>query len=245
MCSRYLIAEEHLRAILIRLGVPVPAGLPGTRYNVPPGRPIPTIRAKPRPGDAAAAVHNRVFAPLTWGLVPSWARTDESPIVNARAESIADKPSFRDAFRRRRCLIPASGFYEWKSIGSGREPWLFRRRDDAPFGFAGLWDTWTAPDGEVRESCAVITTAPNALMTPIHHRMPVMLDEAAWEPWLDPDLTEPTRLAPLLEPWAPETMTAVAVSRRVNHAGFDDPSCLQPVAPEAAPRADPQLGLDF
>ncbi len=242
MCSRYLIAEEHLRAILVRLGVPVPSTLPRTRYNVPPGRPIPTVRAQPARAESSSA---RALAPLHWGLVPSWARTDESPIFNARAESLAEKPSFRDALRRRRCLIPASGFYEWKAIGPARQPWLFRRSGGEPFGLAGLWDTWTAPDGTVRESCTVITTEPNALMAPIHHRMPVMLAENQWEAWLDPTSTDPAELTPLLAPWPAEALTATAVTRRVNRVDFDEPACLEPDAPATAPRKEDQLGLGF
>jgi putative SOS response-associated peptidase YedK len=242
MCSRYLIAEEHLRAILVRLGVPLPSAFPRTRYNVPPGRPIPAVRATPARADGLAGP---VLISLHWGLVPSWARTDESPIFNARAESLAEKPSFRDALRRRRCLIPASGFYEWKAIGPARQPWLFRRPAGEPFALAGLWDTWTAPDGSRRESCTVITTAPNALMAPIHHRMPVMLGEDHWEAWLDPARTEPAQLAALLEPWPAEGLRATAVTRRVNKVDFDEPACLEPDTSAEAPRTEDQLGLGF
>ncbi|HEY0968049.1 MAG TPA: SOS response-associated peptidase [Opitutaceae bacterium] len=248
MCSRYLLAQEHLRAILTRLGIPSPGTLPSTRYNLPPGGVIPAVRprtARSHTGLGEDRRAGRELAALHWGLVPSWARDDDSPIINARAESLAEKPSFRDAFRRRRCLIPASGFYEWKAIGSARQPWLFRRPDGAPFGFAGLWETWNTPDGSVRESCAVITTAPNALMAPIHHRMPVILAEKQWAAWLDPDYTEPAQLAPLLAPWAAEAMTATAVTRRVNHVDFDEPACLTPPTPDEAPRTEDQLGLGF
>lgn len=248
MCCRYLLAQEHLRAILTRLGIPSPGTLPATRYNIPPGGKIPVVR--PRPARSTAGFSNphnarRELAPLHWGLVPSWARNDDRPIVNARVESLVEKPSFRDAFRRQRCLIPASGFYEWKAIGSTRQPWLLRRLDEKPFVLAALWDTWTTPDGTARESCAIITTAPNALMAPIHHRMPVILAEEHWDAWLDPERTEPAQLSPLLEPWAADTMTAITVTRQVNHVDFDEPVCLEPAPLNDAPPTEDQLGLGF
>lgn len=232
MCCRYLLTQEHLRAILGRLGIPAPGLLPPTRYNIPPGGAIPAIR-----GEGTG----RELAALRWGLVPSWARSPGDAPVNARAESLADKPSFREAFRRRRCLIPASGFYEWEARGRARRPWLFRRRDGAPFGLAGLWETWRGPDGGVLESCAVVTTAPNALMEPIHHRMPVALAAEQWEAWLDPHAAEPAALEPLLRPWPAELMTAVAVSDRVNHVRHDDAACLEPATAGEGPERQGEL----
>ncbi len=235
MCCRYVLLQEHAKSILSQLGVLIEnASLPPSRYNVAPGSGIPAIRNRP-------ASRARELTSLHWGLVPSWTR-DRSvpPPVNARAESLADKPSFRDAFRARRCLIPASGFYEWSVEGRTRRPWLFRLRDEFPFALAGLWETWLAPDGTALESCAVVTTTPNTLMAPIHHRMPVMLaTREAQETWLDPHLTEPSSLAPLLHPFPAEVMTALAVSVHVSNVRHDDPLCLAP-APE-----DAQLGLNL
>jgi putative SOS response-associated peptidase YedK len=167
---------------------------------------------------------------LRWGLVPSWAKSDESAtqLVNARAETLTSKPSFRDALRTRRCLIPASGFYEWEHLGRARKPWLFRLRDDRPFAFAGLWESWRAPGGEALESCAVITSEPNELMRPIHHRMPVMLGPEQFMPWLDPGVTEPDELTPLLRIPPAEQMHALAVRRFVSNVRHEGPECIVP-----------------
>jgi len=235
MCCRYVLLQEHTKSILAQLGVCIEnAALPSSRYNLSPGTGIPAVRNHPSSRD-------RELTSLHWGLVPSWTRDRATPPpVNARAESLADKPSFREAFRSRRCLIPASGFYEWSVHGRTRKPWLFRLRDELPFALAGIWETWLAPDGTALESCAVVTTAPNSVMAPVHHRMPVMLaSPAAWEAWLDPHLTAAASLAPFLAPIPSEKMTALGVSRHVNNVHHDDPLCLAP-APEES-----QLGLEL
>ena len=231
MCCRYVVPQEHTKSLLAQLGILLETGaLPASRYNVSPGTGIPTVRN--RPGST-----RRELATLRWGLVPSWARDADNPSVNARAESLAEKPTFREAFRSRRCLVPASGFYEWSVHGRTRKPWLFRLRDGRPFALAGLWETWMAPDGTALESCAVVTTAPNTLMQPIHHRMPVLLEgEAAWSLWLDPQ-SPPPALATLLRPHDAEAMTASAVSTHVNNIRHDDTLCMAPA------NKDPQLGL--
>lgn len=241
MCCRYVLKQDHAKSLLEKLGVLLAAGaLPPTRYNQPPGGRIPAIRNQAGP----AAGQHRELASLHWGFVPSWARDAASPVVNARAESLAEKPTFRDAARARRCLIPASGFYEWKVSGRAREPWLFRLRDERPFAFAGLWETWRAPDGDLLESCAIITTAPNAVMEPVHHRMPAILaDASAWDAWLDPRVTSTDALAPLLRPFSADAMTAIAVDARVGNVRHDDESCLAPAAP-GKPLTD-QLGFTF
>lgn len=169
------------------------------------------------------------------GLIPSWAKDPAigSRMINARAETLAEKPSFRTALRRRRCLLPADGFYEWQAIpaGEGKKavkiPTYLRRRDQEMFAFAGLWDEWLAPDGSPLRSCTIVTTAPNALTAPIHDRMPVILrpeDEALW---LDP-ATEPAELTSLLVPYPAEWMEAYAVSRAVNAPTVDAPECIEP-----------------
>jgi putative SOS response-associated peptidase YedK len=248
MCCRYVLKQEHATSLLEKLGVLLAAGasLPASRYNIAPGGPIPAVRTRstPRPSQSQrnpigylTSDGGREFTALHWGLTPAWARDNANPVVNARAESLAEKPTFRAALRTRRCLIPASGFYEWKVAGRAREPWLFRLRDEQPFALAGLWETWRAPDGEILESCAVVTTAPNALMTPVHHRMPALLAEpAAWDAWLDPRINRIDTLAPLLRPFPAEAMTAIAVSPHVNNNRHDDPECL-------APAGEQQLGF--
>jgi len=240
MCCRYLLLKEHLREILARLGVAGDAAFV-TRYNLAPGSAIPAVRAKPHsPGREATT--------LLWGLVPAWAKNAGSAtqLVNARAATLADKPSFRDAFRHRRCLIPASGFYEWAQHGRVRLPWLFQHRDETPFALAALWETWRAPDGQVLESCAVVTTVPGALMRPVHHRQPLVLEPENFAAWLDPDTIQPEKLAPLLRPFSDETLTARRVSRHVSNVHHEDPECLAPAGPDDDGEAGgPQLALEF
>ncbi len=235
MCTRYVLLEKHLREILQRLGIDDAAGFV-TKYNIAPSSFIPAVRQPAR-----AVQGERVD--LRWGLVPSWAKDDKgSQLVNARAETLASKPSFRDALRTRRCIIPASGFYEWEHRGRAKQPWLFRRRDEQPFGFAGLWESWRAPDGTTLETCAVITNEPNEVMRPIHHRMPVMLTPEQFAPWLDPRTTQPDDLAPLLCVPRAETMIAMPVSTHVSNVRNEGPECLAPAAAEET-NGGPQLSL--
>ncbi len=242
MCTRFLLLQQHFREVLERLGLDqVPEF--ASRYNIAPGTPIPAVRTKvkkPPPGPHETD-GTRECVSLHWGLTPAWAKTRGAGIMNARAETLAGKPSFRDAFRTRRCVIPASGFYEWAVLGRTRQPWLFRRGDGQPFGLAGLWESWRAPDGTVLESCAIITTEPNDLIRPIHHRMPVMLSPDQFDPWLDPRETDPDRLSPMLRPPDAGAMSATALAPRVNSVRHDDPACLDPAGTETGP----QLSLEM
>lgn len=246
MCGRYVLTQAHAKSLLAQLGVRLEAHPgrvpPHSRYNIPPGGPVLAVRAQaeksnplgyafPRPAPEPSPEPAREIAWLNWGLLPTWAGPDTRPVTNARAESLADKPTFRRAFQSRRCLIPASGFYEWQVVGRTRRPWLFRLREDQSFAFAGLWETYLSPGGQLVESCAVITTATNTLMQPVHHRMPTMLvDAAAWSAWLDPQITSAATLAPLLRPLSPDALSATAVSPRVNQTRNDDPACLDPAS---------------
>jgi len=193
------------------------------RFNVAPTQPVAVVRFGPGA---------RQVARLQWGLVPSWARDASigSRLINARAESVADKPAFRAAFRRRRCLVVADGFYEWRRTGAKKQPFFIRLRDDRPFGFAGLWESWEGADHSVLETCTILTTGPNELMKPIHDRMPVILDPDDYGRWLDPGIQKPEPLAPLLRPYPSDAMLALAVGTHVNNPRNDDPECIVPVA---------------
>jgi putative SOS response-associated peptidase YedK len=236
MCTRYVLLQEHLREILKRLGLEAEPGFV-SRYNIAPGSLIPAVRTHVQTAQPEAVA-------LRWGLVPSWTKSDHgTQLVNARAETVAIKPSFRDALRHRRCVIPASGFYEWEHRGRARQPWLFRRRDERPFGFAGLWEGWRAADGAMLETCALITTGPNALMRPIHDRMPVLLAPEQFASWLDPRVTQPDELASLLRAAPAETMSAFAVSRHVSNVRNEGPVCLAPAGAGKADDTSAQFSL--
>ena len=179
---------------------------------------------------------------MRWGLIPSWAKDVRvgDRMINARAETIATKPAFRNAFRARRCLLPADGFYEWKRNGPGSGPWYIRRKDQAPFAFAGLWEVWRTPLDDPLESCTLITTTPNALLEPIHHRMPVILSSSAFTAWLDPDCRDGDALTRLLVPCPPEEFEAVPVSTLVNNPRHDSEACRQEEPREQLTRSGPE-----
>ena len=197
------------------------------RYNIAPSQGILVVRAAPDGVDGA-----REAAVLRWGLVPSWAKDPDigNRMINARAETVAEKPSFRAAFRRRRCLVPATGFYEWQAANGPKTPYNIGMADGGLFAMAGLWEHWTAPDGAAVETCAILTTEANELLRPIHARMPVIVAPGDFDLWLDPALAMPELLEPLLRPFDPAAMAAHPVSRHVNNVRNDDPACLESVA---------------
>ena len=166
---------------------------------------------------------------MRWGLIPSWAGDPAigMKLINARAETVAEKPSFQKSFRERRCLVLADGYYEWKREGTGKQPYYIRLKNERPFAFAGLWNRWNSEDGKTIESCAILTTKPNERLASIHDRMPVILQPVAYEPWLDPGLQDATRLVPFLTPYPADAMIAAPVSRRVNDPRVDDTRCLE------------------
>ncbi len=192
------------------------------RYNIAPSQQAPVVRA-----DAAGG---RTLGLLRWGLIPSWAKEAKIGyrMINARAETVAEKPAFRSAFRHRRCLVPADGFYEWRKQGTVKQPTRITRADGAPFAFAGLWERWRAPDGALIDSFTIITTAANELLRPIHERMPVILDPADFGPWLEAGGVE------RLVPYTDAKLEAVPVSTRVNSPKHDDPACIAPLDGDAA-----------
>jgi len=174
---------------------------------------------------------------MRWGLIPSWAKdaTIGNKLANARGETVAEKPSFRSAFKYHRCLIPASGFYEWKTDKGVKYPWYISLKSGEPMTFAGIWETWHTKDakgeGETIESCCIITTDANALMQPIHDRMPVILDQDQWETWLSPHIKQPDKLIPLIRSHAPEAMQAWPVTRELNRVGIrNDAGLTEPIA---------------
>ncbi|MCF7688920.1 MAG: SOS response-associated peptidase [Cephaloticoccus sp.] len=235
MCSRFFLLQQHYREVMAQLGVTDPAEFI-SRYNIAPSTLLPAVRA------SAQGALNEAVA-LRWGLVPAWAKSaeDSARHINARSETIAEKPSFRSAYRRRRCVIPASGFYEWKRAGKHRLPWVFRREDEGPFCFAGVWDSWTAPTGEVLESCALITTAPNEVMQPIHDRMPVVLSPEDCPIWLTPAENPPDHL---LRTPAPQGWRADRISQYMNNVRHDDPACLTPAQPDESTESLGELPLN-
>jgi putative SOS response-associated peptidase YedK len=199
-----------------------------SRFNIAPTQAVPAVRVAHTPASQAESRRELVF--LRWGLIPSWAkdRSIGNRLINARADGVADKPSFRAAFRRRRCLVVADGFYEWKRNGKQRQPYFIHLRDDRPFGFAGLWESWEGPDHSAIESCTLLTTEANDLVRPIHDRMPVIVGRADYAQWLDPALAQPEPLLGLLRPYPSEEMAAYPVSTLVNSPAHEDPRCVQP-----------------
>jgi putative SOS response-associated peptidase YedK len=197
------------------------------RFNVAPGQDVATIEQD--------AEGRRVLVPRRWGLVPYWAEDPRigGRLVNARCETAATKPAYRDAFRRRRCLVPADGFYEWGDAGRGpRQPWYVSRPDGGCFAIAGLFERWKGPGGEWLETCVLLTTDANPEVAAVHDRMPVVLPPADWSLWLDPAERDPARLAPLLRPAPDEEFVLRAVSLRVNRPEHDDPACIAPAETE-------------
>ena len=197
------------------------------RFNIAPTQPVPVVRMTPQQAEP-----KRQFVFLHWGLVPSWA---EGPavgnrMINARAETVADKPAFRAALRRRRCLVVADGFYEWRTVGKRRQPMFIHMRDDRPLAFAGLWESWEGADHSSLESCTILTTEANDLVRPIHDRMPVIVAPENYGQWLDPAVQKPDPILPLLRPYPNAPMEAYAVNSLVNSPSRDDPQCVQRLA---------------
>lgn len=220
MCGRFTLFEpaEELAQVF---GLSA-AALPGPRYNIAPSQPIAAVRLCPEGS-------GRELAMLRWGLIPSWARDPSigNRMINARAETAATMPAFRSAFRSRRCLVPANGFYEWKRLGGRKQPYHIRMRDGRPFAIAGLWERWQDPSGHALESCALITTGANGLLAPIHDRMPVIVPPSDYDAWLSAPEAEGDRLLSLLRPYPPWEMTADEVGPQVNNPANDFPGLIE------------------
>ena len=229
MCGRFtLIAWDEVE----RRFLPVGSGMEiirerfadtgPQRYNIAPTQDVITITGD---GEVNAAQFMR------WGLVPSWAKDISigNRMINARAETLAERPSFRVAFRRRRCLVVADSFYEWKRDGRKRTPMRISLESGELFGFAGLWESWKSPEGRRIQSCTIVTTEANEFLAPIHNRMPVILSQDAEPMWLDPDVQDTDALSELLKPYPSDLMKAYEVSSVVNSAANDVPECIVPV----------------
>ncbi len=231
MCGRYTLSTPGAAvAELFELDT-VPRLTP--RYNVAPTQESAVVRL---------AGGRRSLLCLRWGLVPYWAAEPGigNRMINARSESVADKPAFRSSFRRRRCLVPADGFFEWRRTPAGKQPYLIRLSDGRPFAFAGLWERWVPHDGEPIESFTILTTRPNELAATVHDRMPVILPPRHHELWLDPLERRPERLTPVLRPFPAAEMQLFPVSEVVNKPANDTPEC---VAPLAGREEGPALGI--
>jgi len=221
MCGRFTLSTPG-EILAEAFGLEEPPEL-APRYNIAPTQPVVVFRRQ-RPGEPRRA------ASLRWGLLPSKVREPGRPLINARSEGAARLPSFREAFHHRRCLIPADGFYEWKVVPfqSKRQPMHLCRRDGRPFAFAGLWEP-PSPEPGAAGSCTILTTEPNALIRPIHDRMPVILSPADFEAWLDPAHPDPEALEELLRPFPAEELKAYHVGPAVNDARYDGPDCRAPL----------------
>ncbi len=235
MCGRFTLHTNPADLLAAFGGFTFPDNLE-PRYNIAPSLNILHVTNE---GEKTVSL-------AKWGLVPFWAKDAKigNRMINARAESLATKPSFRDAYQHRRCLIIADGFFEWKKEADGKSkiPMYITMKSGNPFAFAGLWETWKQPDGDLLRTCTIITTEPNDLMASIHHRMPVILPDNTYDLWLDPGTIEPEVLNGLLKPYPAEEMTAHPVNLTVNSPRHDEKDCIEPVV---LPPQTPPTQLSF
>lgn len=235
MCGRYTLtsAPEAIRALFRYAERP---NFP-PRFNVAPTQPIAVVRL---------VEGKRQFALVRWGLLPSWVKDPRAftLLINARGESVNDKPAFRNAMKYRRCLIPADGFYEWQARGGRKQPFYIRARSGEPFAFAGLWETWMGPNGEELETAAIVTTVANTTLAPLHDRMPVIVPPEAYDIWLDGAAVDAVTASALIAPAPENLLEAFPVSTDVNRTANDNAKLIEPDAggaePEPAPKPAPR-----
>lgn len=221
MCGRFTL-RSNLTQIAKTFDVAVSGVDLPQRFNIAPTQDVAAVRL-------GGETDERELVMLHWGLIPAWAKDTKigNQMINARAENVAEKPSFRSAFTKRRCLILADGFYEWQKVAGGKkQPYFIHRRDDEPFAFAGLWESWKGEGNEI-QSCTIITTTANELMEPLHDRMPVILSADDFPTWLDPEFKDKIALKDLLRPCDPDLLEAYPVSVLVNNPGNVSPKCLE------------------
>lgn len=226
MCGRYALTADR-RAIIDEFGARLADDLDPLhvteRYNIAPTQPVAVI---------VPQTEGRLLTAMRWGIVPQWMKPEaggKPPAgwINARAETAADKPAFHGAFKYRRCLVPASGFYEWAKRDGSKQPYYVRSAEDRLLAFAGLWETWTPPDGSELDTVTILTTEPNAMMAELHDRLPVVLDPGDYDRWMATPPEEAESLTELLRPAPDGTLSKTPVSRRVNSPKHDDPACLE------------------
>jgi putative SOS response-associated peptidase YedK len=220
MCGRYVItsAPEAMRALFRYREEP---SFP-PRYNIAPTQPVPVVRL---------VNGERSFALLRWGLIPPWVKDPRkfALLINARGETLSDRPAFRNALGRRRCLFPADGFYEWKSDGARKQPYFIHPSENGPIAFAGLWENWMGPNGEEMETACIITTFANRALTPIHDRMPAVIAPEAFDLWLDCNRIDAANASALIAPAGDHLLTAYEISTAVNRAANDSPQLIKPL----------------
>ena len=222
MCGRYTLSTPtDLLSDLYELETVV-ATQP--RFNIAPTQEAPIIRIGPETG-------KRRLDLLRWGLVPFWAKDSDigSRMINARSETVAEKPAYRVSLRKRRCLVPADGFYEWQATGGPKQPFFFHRKDGYPFVMAGLWDRWEKGDDGPLDSFTILTTSPNEIVAPVHKRMPVILAPEHHQDWMSPSLEDVSSLMALLVPDSSSTLEAYPVSTYVNNPAHEGPDCVDPI----------------
>lgn len=233
MCGRYTLSSPvEVIADLFEISrnpqmseAPLPEI--GPRYNLAPTQEIPVALVR-EPGAP------RTLELLRWGLIPYWAKEPSigNRMINARAESVAEKPAYRHSFKKKRCLVPTDGFYEWKKEGKGKQPYLIRRRDRQPFAFAGLWSSWRNAEGGKVETFTIVTTSSNNTIRELHDRMPVVIERESFGPWLDPEIGDAAEIQALLRPAPDEDFELVRVSRAVNSPAYDAADCIASVVEE-------------
>lgn len=223
MCGRFTqthSADEIAAAFQVSYVPPQPP-----RYNIAPSQAVVAVLQTTDQPERHLRSHR-------WGLIPKWAKDSSIgyKLINARSETVAEKPSFRSAFKYRRCLIPADGFYEWQRQAGQKQPYYFCLRDRQPFAFAGLWEEWQSSEGELLQSCTLLTTTANEVLAPVHERMPVILPADTYETWLDPHNQNTAQLQDFLHPYPAERMIGFPVSSWVNNPSHDTAECIQPAA---------------
>lgn len=223
MCNRYRLTHSK-QYLAERFHASADEIEDRPRYNIAPTQGVLTVRKE-------QGKKIRQFTTMRWGLIPSWAKDMSigNKTLNARSETVTTTPAFRDSILTKRCLIPADGFYEWRKMGSVKQPYCFEVGEGEVFALAGLWDQWTSPDGEIIESCTILTTTPNSLVADLHDRMPVIVPPDKYNLWLDPDVTDFKAICDILKPYDATAMRLYPVNRKLNNSNNDDAESASPV----------------